>query len=761
MSKRRPGEEALLGEQLKNRLAQAGRKGLSRDELITGFDGDAEGALAGLEEAGEAVERSRRWMALRHTPWIAGRLQAMTGGDALIRTGERGEPGYFVAHRHLKGARDGDSVLVEPRKQQRARRGRPAHHLPEAVVVKVSSRRSQVVGRVSCDKGFCRLLPFDPRLRIEVELGADALRYEGRYVVAALEATPGRLSSRARGRVVEVLGRLSEPGVDVLVALRNFEIPEEFPRDVLDSADGLPEDPTEDDGVGREDLRELVTVTIDGETAKDFDDAVTVERLANGVFRLGVHIADVSHYVGEGSALDLEAYRRGTSVYFPDRAVPMLPERLSNGLCSLRPEVPRLVLSAFLDISGEGKVIARRFVEGVIQSDRRLTYTEVGRLLEEPAAEDRTTYGDEIVDLLERSRELMKILLGRRQSRGSIDFDLPEGDVILDTDGVMIGIRPGERTVAHRIVEEFMIAANEAVATELQGHELGAIYRVHEEPDRQRLVELRELLRPLALDLVFAEGGGDGGGGGEVHPSALQDLLRQVEGKPEEAFVATLVLHSMKRAVYLPESLGHYALANEHYTHFTSPIRRYPDLLVHRQLRNLLRGRGVEEDVRTLLRERLPAIADHTSTTERRAERAERLVLQWKILRLLAGREGETFAGRVTGVKEYGLFVRLVEFYADGLVPVEFLSDDFYDFEPERHGFFGKRTQRSFRLADEVTVVLRSVDIHRRMIDLSIEGMPEPPEDARRKRPGSERPRRPGTRGRRRRPTKGSSRRVR
>ncbi len=768
MPTQRPGGELLLAEQLRKRLTRAGRKGLTRRQLVASLDGDSDddgngdsnsdidGALETLAQSGEAVEHNRRWIAVRHTPWIAGRLQAMTGGDALIRTGERGEPGYFVAHRHLKGARDGDSVLVEPRRRQRSRRGRPAHHLPEAVVARILGRRERIVGRVACDRGFCRLLPFDPRIKLEIELDETARKLEGRYVVAALEETPGSLSSRARGRVEEILGRLSEPGVDTRVAVRHFEIPEDFPPDVLRAAKQLPQDPDERDWSGREDLRELVTVTIDGETARDFDDAISVERLPAGGFRLGVHIADVSHYVAEGSLLDLEAYRRGTSVYFPERAVPMLPERLSNGLCSLRPEVPRLVLSAFLDIDRKGRVRKRRFAEGVIRSHRRLTYEEVRRLLEEPAEDDRAVYGGEVLDLLGRARELMAKRLAVRQQRGSIDFDLPEGDVILDTDGVMIGIRPGERTIAHRIIEEFMIVANEAVATELYGQEIGAIYRVHEEPDRQRLVELAELLRPLGLDLKVEKGAPEGSAC--VPPRALQSLLARVEGTPEEPFVATLVLHSMQRARYLPESLGHYALGNEHYTHFTSPIRRYPDLLVHRQLRNLLRGRGVEEDVRTLLPQRLPAIGEHTSSTERRAERAERLVLQWKILRLLAGREGETFTGRVTGVKDYGLFVRLVDFYADGLVAIESLTDDFYDYEAERHGLFGRRSGRSFRLADEVQVVLVAVDIHRRQIDLKVEGMPEPPERphgerGRRGRPRSsrsDRSGRPGRSGRRR-----------
>jgi ribonuclease R len=451
-------------------------------------------------------------------------------------------------------------------------------------------------------------------------------------------------------------------------------------------------------------------VTIDGDSARDFDDAISVERLADGGFVLGVHIADVAHYVREGGVLDLEAYRRGTSVYFPERAVPMLPETLSNGLCSLRPGVPRLAVSVLLEMSGAGEVRSRRFAETVICSRRRLTYSEVRRLLEEPEPSDEGEYG-EVLGALRQAHELMTLLHRRRLARGSIDFDLPEGDVILDLDGVTVGVRPGERTVAHRIIEEFMIAANEAVAAELEGRDAPALYRIHEEPDRGRLEELRELLKPLGIPLeVDVE---------HLHPTVLQEVLRRVEGHREESFVATLVLRAMKRALYFPESRGHYALSSRHYTHFTSPIRRYPDLLVHRQLKAILHGEPAEGPPEELLRERLPTLADHTSATERRAERAERLLLQWKVVRFLQGREGEEFSGRVTGVQPYGLFVQLTDLYVDGLLPIANLVDDYYEFRPELHRLEGRKG-KIFRLADELTVALVEVDLLRRGLVLGL-----------------------------------------
>jgi ribonuclease R len=711
-----PGSEGPLRERVFSLVDGTGRKGLELQEIAEQMDGapssEVEAALRGLEARGRAVEVEGVWYAAENTPWAVGVVEVLETGDALLRPGYREEADHFIRDRGLKGAMSGDLVLVK----SLGRRAKPGDwKLPEAHVLKIlSSRSDTLVGSLEIDEEGRRwLVPYDPKMSLELQVvGAEDVP-EDHYVVVRVER-----GKKPKGNVIEVLGHPDTPGVDVRVILRHYEIPDEFPPAVLQAAAAFPADPGPADWEGREDLRGRVVITIDGASARDFDDAVSIERLPDGSFRLGVHIADVAHYVKEGGDLDMEAYRRGTSVYYPDRAIPMLPEALSNGLCSLRPGVPRLTMSAFLDIDRAGKIQSRRFAETVIQSTRRMTYDEVRRILEEPQpASDPAEYG-EVLAVLREMHVLMSILHHARVKRGSIDFDLPEGNVELGTDGTVVGVTAGQRHVAHRIIEEFMLAANESVAQELETTQIPALYRVHDAPSPDRLAELREVLRPLGIEVK--------GNLDVVHPTVLQAVVAQAQGSPAEAFISSVVLRTMQRALYSPECRGHYALASRWYAHFTSPIRRYPDLVVHRALKALLTGQGLEKWMQ--IADRLPEMGEHTSTTERRAEQSERDLLQWKKVRFLADRVGDRFTGRITGVQPFGMFVQLDDYFVDGLVPVRTMADDYYVYEADSHRLVGQNSERTFQLADAVEVELTGVSLRHRGLDLRIAGMPEPGE---------------------------------
>jgi ribonuclease R len=677
-----------------------------------------EEALATLERQGVALPRRGRWFIAAASGDGVGTVEVLLTGDAWVRPprrpGQAPGPGWLVPAAQLGEALEGDRVRVRP--AGRRIREVDGRRLPEATLVAVlEAHRERLVGVTAVGQGGGPvLLPYDPKDRVEIDL-------EGPPVPAGtwVEARAAGTGLAATARVTAVLGADAQPEAATAVVIRHYGLPEEFPAAVRAVAAELPGDPRPGEAGDREDWTAAVVVTIDGESSRDLDDALSVERTAGG-FRLGVHIADVSHYVPEGGPLDLEAYRRGTSVYFPERVLSMLPEALSNGLCSLNPGRPRLAFSVILQVDGSGWVTRRRFARTVIRSRRRLTYDEVRRLLEEPHPRDGLEYGP-VLDTVRDLAAVEEVLARRRRERGSMDFDLPEGDVTLDTDGEVVGISPRQRTRAHRIVEEAMIAANEAAASELRDAGLPALYRVHDAPPREDLRELAASLAPLGLELPVD--------GRPLPPGALQALLDRVHGQPEEDFVTSLALRAVKSASYSTEPRGHYALASGCYTHFTSPIRRYPDLVVHRQLGELLAaGAGAARETarRTLRGERLPWVAVQATRTERRALAAERDLLQWKKVRFLAPRVGETFHGRISGVQPFGFFVLLEPELVSGLVAIRTLVDDFYQWEPEAHRLVGANHGRVFQLGDPVAVVLTGIEERHRGLVLALPDLREP-----------------------------------
>ena len=507
-----------------------------------------------------------------------------------------------------------------------------------------------------------------------------------------------------------MLGNVNEPGVDTQIIIRKHNIPDAHSEASVEEARRLGGEVQAADIKERTDFRPVTTVTIDGEHARDFDDAITLKKLANGNYWLGVHIADVSHYVKEGSALDREAYERGTSVYFTERAVHMFPAELATGLCSLNPHVDRLVQSCLMEVDRRGNVVRYEMHDGVINSDARMTYTAVNAILTDRDPGTIAEYQG-LVPLFDTMHELFDILNARRRRRGSIDFDLPETEVILSEYGEIEAIVPAERNVAHRIIEEFMLLANETVAGHLDEQGVPTLHRVHEPPDEKKVAEFEEFIEPFGYGL--------GASGRSVRPKHFQKLIDRIHGTPEERPIAMLMLRTMQKARYDATSLGHFGLAAEHYTHFTSPIRRYPDLVVHRTLRESRRVRM--SDVRCeQLQDELPEVARHTSEMERRADDAERELLQWKKVRFMADKVGDEYDGYITGVAPFGLFIELIEHYVEGLVHVSSMADDFYRFLDQQHVMRGENTKKTYRLGDKVRVQVVRVDMERRQVELGL-----------------------------------------
>src|SRR3954463_10555278 len=665
--------------------------------------------LKGLVESGHLIQtRGNRFGLPDRMDLVIGRIQTNPRGFGFVipdRPVEGVGGDIFIAGANLNQAMHGDRVV--------ARIERSAGDRTEGRIVRILERgSSKIVGRFEEDEsGMGFLVPFDRRMITDVMI-PDTARKDakpGDMVVIEITRFPTATRS-ALGRVLDVLGDIEEPGVDTEIIIRKYGISDVHGEDAIAEAKRLGGAVKEKDIRGRTDFRPITTVTIDGEHARDFDDAITIEKLPNGNYWLGVHIADVAHYVPEGGPLDEEAYERSTSVYFPERAVHMFPSELATGLCSLNPDVDRLVQSCLMEIDRKGDVVRYEIHDGVIHSDARMTYTDVNAILTEhdPAVMKKYSH---LVGMFETMKELFQILNQRRRRRGSIDFDLKEPEIVLDDEGMVEAIVATERNVAHRLIEEFMLLANETVAQHLDDHEVPTLYRVHEDPDPLKVEEFEEFISTLGYSLSTAPN--------DVKPRHFQKLVEKIHGTAEEKPIAFLMLRTMQKARYDEQNRGHFGLAAKSYTHFTSPIRRYPDLVVHRTLRES-RLDTMSSDRKDALVEDLPEIAKHTSERERRADDAERELVQWKKVRFMADKVGDEFEGYITGVTAFGLFIELIEHFVEGLVHISTMADDYYRFVDRAHLLRGENTAKEYRLGDKVAVQVVKVDMERRQVDLGV-----------------------------------------
>ncbi|HEX9021277.1 MAG TPA: ribonuclease R [Nitrospirota bacterium] len=663
--------------------------------------------------AGEIVKtRGNRYGLPEKMDLETGVFRAHPQGYGFVIPEKRGRTDVYISGRGRLDAMDGDKVVarVSPPVGRKKTEGKR-----EGVIIRILERaHTKVVGTYELPDlrtgGYGFVTPYDPKMTQDLVIGREnaGKAKNGDLVSAEIISYP--LHGRpAEGRIVRVIGKPGDPGIDSELIIEEYELPVKFSTGALLEAESIPQQVSAAMRKGRKDLRRLPTVTIDGEKARDFDDAISIEKIKGG-YRLWVHIADVAHYVKESAAIDNEAYQRGTSVYFPDRAIPMLPEALSNGICSLNPNVDRLTLTCEMDISPSGDVPRYNIYESVINSNERMTYTAVREILVDGNPVQRKRY-HALLSEFELMAELMEVLRTKRAKRGSIDFDLPEPEIVLDLQGRMTDVIRAERNMAHQIIEEFMLAANETVARHIEQKEAPFIYRIHEEPDEEKFADLAEFLATLGISLPPAA---------KIKPLHLQKALAKAKGAPEETLINTVLLRAMKQARYSGENEGHFGLAAGTYTHFTSPIRRYPDLIVHRILKADMRGALEDESFREKLAETIPDAAAHCSLRERIAMEAERDVVAMLKLRFMEDKLGEVYEGIITGVTQFGFFVQLRDYFVEGLVHVSTLTDDYYHYVEKLHCLRGERRKCAYRIGDKVTVRVDRVDAARKRIDFSL-----------------------------------------
>lgn len=609
----------------------------------------------------------------------------------------------FIPEDKVNGAFPGDTVqaLLLPGKQGKRQ---------EAEVTKVLERGTkQLVGTFQKSKSFGFVVPDDARIPSDIFVPLERSKgaADGHKVVVEI-TNYGSAKKSPEGIVREILGHINDPGVDIMCIIKGYDLRVEFPERVLQQAAHVSRPVSEADMLGRLDLRDVDMVTIDGEDAKDLDDAVSLS-MEGALYCLGVHIADVTNYVQENSALDREAKMRGTSVYLTDRVIPMLPHALSNGICSLNAGEDRLALSCLMKIDSRGQVVDYKIAETVIHVNRRMSYTNVKKILEDPDEEVTAEYG-ELVPMFEQMAKLASILREKRKARGSIDFDFPESRILLTPEGVPVEIRPYERSTATKLIEDFMLIANETVAQHFHWQELPFVYRTHDTPDPEKIEKLAAFIRSFGYSIKLTRE--------EIHPKELQKLLGRICGTPEEAMISRLTLRSMKQAKYTTENTGHFGLACPYYCHFTSPIRRYPDLQIHRIIKEQLRGR-LNRDRISHYEAILPEVAKHSSEMERRAEEAERETDKLKKVEFMESHIGEIYEGVISGITSWGVYVEL-ENTIEGMIRVSDLPGDFFYYEEESYEMAGESTGRRYKLGERLTVQVKGTDRQNRTIDFCI-----------------------------------------
>lgn len=660
-----------------------------------------EDIIKALKQEGKLVETKKgKLMSAKSLNMFSGSFISHSKGFGFVAI-EEGDD-IFIPADSVNGAMHRDKVLcriVHP-----ASNGKRA----EGAVLQILERgQKQIVGTFERVKEFGFVLPDEKKIAQDIFISKENSKgaVTGHKVVVEI-IRYGEDRRNPEGKILEILGHVNDPGVDILSVIRQYNLPVEFPREVYDQIESIDTEISDEDRKGRVDLRNLKMVTIDGEDAKDLDDAVSLEILPNGNYQLGVHIADVSHYVKEHSPMDKEALARGTSVYLVDRVIPMLPHKLSNGICSLNPDVDRLALSCIMEIDHKGNVLDHKVLQSVIHSSRRMTYTAVREILEDKTPNLLEEYKD-FVEMFQQMNELRVILGERRKKRGSVNFDLPECKIILDENGKPLEIKPYERSIATNLIEEFMLICNETIAEDFFWQEAPFMYRVHEAPDDEKMEKLEQFIRGFGYHMK--------GNTSEVHPKAIQQVLSQVEGTDEERVITRIVLRSMKQARYMAENLGHFGLAAKYYCHFTSPIRRYPDLEIHRMIKLILDGQMSEKKHRQM-KKNMPDIAKQCSLRERVAEDAERDTDNLKKVQYMQDKIGEIFEGIISGVTNWGIYVELPN-TVEGMISLSGLEDDYYIFDEVNMQVAGKHTGRSYRLGDHVRIQVAKVSVELKTID--------------------------------------------